>query len=171
MGKIYVDCGAHNGTSIQEFWNNGNIFLPRPDAKDYKVIAFEPNARIYDLERRFPTVQVIPAAVWTRDGKIIFKNQPKGMSSRPSIYKLRGDYRRVNFPCIDFAAFLKSLVCEYLVVKMDIECSEYHVLPWLLTQNIAHKIDELYVEWHEGAKVIREGFEACFLNYYRGDWP
>lgn len=53
-------------------------------------------------------------------------------------------------PTIDFARWLKSRFkpSDYVVLKLDIDGSEWRVLPHLEAANVTSLLDEVYVEWH-----------------------
>jgi hypothetical protein len=53
--------------------------------------------------------------------------------------------------CIDFSSWIAGNFAEsdYLIVKMDIEGSEYAVLDKMASDGTLGWVDELYVEWHE----------------------
>merc|ERR1712113_416271 len=63
--------------------------------------------------------------------------------------KLRPGAKGGN-PAFDVADFLRRRadVVDYVVVKMDIEGSEYDVLRHLLKEKVTNLIDELFVEFH-----------------------
>ena len=53
-------------------------------------------------------------------------------------------------PTIDFARWLKSRFkpSDYVVLKLDVDGSEWRVLPHLEAANVTSLLDEVYVEWH-----------------------
>lgn len=65
-----------------------------------------------------------------------------------------------------------------IVVKMDIEASEYDALDDLIQTNFIHKIDHIYVEWHSqffsaeklGNIRLRENKLKAFLSSKLTDW-
>lgn len=52
--------------------------------------------------------------------------------------------------CIDLAELINRYAEEdYVVVKLDVEGSEYNILPHLLKKGAFNKIDAIGVEYHE----------------------
>ena len=52
---------------------------------------------------------------------------------------------------LDFCDFLQKTCKEedYVIIKMDIEGSEFYVLPQLIEKNLFHLINDMSVEFHE----------------------
>ncbi len=78
-------------------------------------------------------------AAWLYDGTVRFCD--RGMGS------FLGDMCDQHVPCFDFSAWLATLPGD-VVVKMDIEGSEYELLDRMLEDGTAGKVKELLVEWH-----------------------
>jgi len=57
----------------------------------------------------------------------------------------------IKVKCIDFSEFLLGFDDDsYIIVKLDVEGAEYEILEHLINTNIITKINELYVEFHDG---------------------
>jgi len=150
---IYVDLGANEGNTVAEFLRRH----PR-----WRVYAFEPTPRLAaDLRTRFrqnPNVNIIEAAASNADGSATFY---PGIDSNQSSTLVTGKADipswRVNYSAgysvrtVDFAAWLDRHTAgnDRLIVKMDIEGSEYPVLDRLLQTGVIDRIQELRVEWHK----------------------
>ena len=53
--------------------------------------------------------------------------------------------------CINFSEFLKQFNDDdYVILKLDVEGSEYDILDQLIETKLITKINELYVEFHDG---------------------
>ena len=62
---------------------------------------------------------------------------------------------------------------DYIIVKIDIEGTEYPLIEHLIRQGTIHKVDHLTVEFHDkdfGGKPIgfqeKVGFYRTFMNIY-----
>jgi FkbM family methyltransferase len=71
---------------------------------------------------------------------------------------------RILVDCIDLAAWIKSNLKKenYNVLKLDIESSEYELLPHLLQHNVDEYIDKWYVEFHRGTTNFDQGVIDVF---------
>ncbi len=78
-------------------------------------------------------------AAWLYDGEARFCD--RGMGS------FIGDMCDQRVKCFDFSAWFAGLEGD-VVVKMDIEGSEYELLERMLDDGTAGKVKELLVEWH-----------------------
>ena len=74
-------------------------------------------------------------------------------------------------PTIDFARWLKSRFkpSDYVVLKLDVDGSEWRVLPHLEAANVTSLLDEVYVEWHTDDMGITQTYGVIGLA--RGLWP
>merc|ERR1719222_1789625 len=71
------------------------------------------------------------------------------MSSKPM--KGSGEKRKITVSSIDLAAFTQPYTAKlggFVMLKVDIEGAEFHVLRSLVASGEACKIDILFVEWH-----------------------
>jgi|GEM_PF-4111572 len=151
--KLFVDLGGHTGETIERF------FWEVPDAVDWDVISFEPLVYLYLMNNteRYRNVTVIPKAAWIENTDLQFyvdeSTKTRGIGSTALKGKLTGavNYKKpVKVKAIDFAEWLKNIQAEYdyIVVKMNIEGSEYVLMPQFIERNLLDKIDELYIEVH-----------------------
>ena len=64
--------------------------------------------------------------------------------------------------CIDFSQWVgvNFVKDDYIIMKMDIEGSEYKVLPKMIKDNTIQYIDELIIEWHSGMVLGYEDLHA-----------
>jgi hypothetical protein len=159
MRKVFLDLGAYYGDSINEFLNtpkhsNRQTFALRDDAAQYDIIAVEPCATNLKLQEHHPNITIIEKVAWVVDGMISFRMAKEGpftVASCVSHYPFIGDTRGteyVSMPSFDVAEYIRKLQCDYLVVKMNVESSEYEILPRMLEINAMRKVNELYLEFH-----------------------
>lgn len=151
--KLYIDLGANKGDTIAAFLQ---------DNPGHETWGFEANPELVKvLAERFSgsDVKIINAAVWTRNGKRkMFLGHPlsgtlvKGKKKMPQAPHFEIDYQTSALVrTIDFAEWLQENVDpgDLVVVKMDIEGAEYHVLQHLLATGAIDLIDELRCEFHQ----------------------
>lgn len=94
------------------------------------------------------TTEVIvqQAAAWTSDGEIRFEGSGLGGHVTDKSGRI--------VPCIDLAAFIRSLPDERIVLKIDAEGAEYDLLEHLIATNADIFLELAWIEWHPpGARV------------------
>ncbi|XP_060175438.1 uncharacterized protein LOC132606114 [Lycium barbarum] len=149
---IYVDVGARSYS-----WFNTQY--PKQN-KTFEVYAIEADKEFHE-EYRKKGVHILPYAAWLRNETLFFeitreqtrKNVEKGrgmgrVQSAQSSLNFLGDSDKILG--FDFAGWLMSLVEErnYLVVKMDVEGTEFHLITKLIESGAICLIDELFLECH-----------------------
>jgi FkbM family methyltransferase len=157
MSKIYIDCGAHTGRTVEAALQ-----------MDYDVIyAFEPNPAAllntnWDELFEDPRVEAINSAVWVEDGKMMIYREPKvhyetfGDSQGATLMdgKTSGgisyEEGMVEVNTINFASWLDKCIKpgDEVHLKMDIEGSEYVVLPACMAQGALSRISSIFIEFH-----------------------
>jgi FkbM family methyltransferase len=164
MKNVFLDLGTHYGQGLREFiekYKMNNL---------WRIHTFEANPVTYDVftkQYHQQTPWVIPhqKAVGYYNGTITVNMETPpgegatGMGS--SVIPLEewdpwGGKNHEPFkstaevPCIDFAEFIQKNFSkeDFIVIKMDIEGSEYETLKRLITTDVIDYIDDLYVEWH-----------------------
>ena len=161
--RLYIDVGAHLGKSVQK---------RRFRALDDLIYAFEPNEICrehpqWKANLKTPGVSLDPRAAWIRDGIKNFYINPDRPDSQSSSFfqeKVTGSLdleNPVNVKCVDFSKWLDQHVTEddHVVVKMDIEGSEYAVLHKMFEDGTIDLVDELMVEFH-GSKIGLKDYES-----------
>jgi len=104
-------------------------------------------------------IKIINAAVWIQNGTVdlygldesknIYSDGASIVDNHNSIYYKTRKNKASKVKSIDFSSFLnKYSYYEEIVVKMDIESSEYKVLDKLILDNTISLIDTLFVEFH-----------------------
>lgn len=153
MRKIFIDCGAHKATSVENFKSN------YPHSQDYEIFSFEGNGDFKNFFDEYPDVKLEIALVWKDDGEQTFYNSGKQGSS---VYESKA-YRRGNgarwassqvkaetVKTIDLDRWIKENFSEddYIILKMDIEGAEYEVLSHMIENGSTKYINKLFIEWH-----------------------
>lgn len=164
--KVFVDLGAHNGTTAQVWlglskrtcW--ASRFGPA-DHTGYEVHAFEPSEGAFAKLKKFademPSVHAYNACAWLHDGKIKFSSDEKeGQCNVIADLASKGAKRPViEKPCIDFPAWLRKNVKpeDHVALKMNIEGAEYDLLEAMFADDSIALVDELYVSFHHKPKM------------------
>ncbi|CAN4102131.1 unnamed protein product [Withania somnifera] len=155
---IYVDVGARRYSSSIGNWFNRKY--PKQN-KTFEVYAIEAQKEFHEEYRR-KGVNLLPYEAWLRNETLFFeisreqtrRNVEKGrgmgrvQSAQSSLNFVRDSDKILGF---DFAGWLMSLVEErrdYLVVKMDVEGNEFHLVNKLIETGAICLIDELFLECH-----------------------
>lgn len=171
MRKIFLDCGANNGCSIDLFKEK------YPLADEFNIYSFEPNP-FFRQELENKNVYFYDEAVWILDGfdDFYFDNRTLGkqIDNNPIKYfgstlikkKIEFLRRECNLnskkifrvKTIDFSNFIlkKFDKNDHIVLKMDIEGAEYEVLNKMIKDGSMDYIDIIYIEWH-GYKYDKDG--------------
>lgn len=144
---IVVDVGCHtwshlqpDGSYIYEDSIHPLVERFHPDT----LYGFDPSLN-NDEEYELGDTKVILStkAAWTEDGEIGFKPQRSRSRVGDGGYQVK---------CFDLAAFLEGLDDE-VVLKLDIEGSEYPLLMHLGSREVDRNLSLILVEWHEDARV------------------
>ncbi|KAL8548988.1 hypothetical protein ACS0TY_008035 [Phlomoides rotata] len=154
---IYIDVGARSyGSSIGSWFKKQ---YPKQD-KPFEIYAIEADNAFHDEYKTKKDVKLLPYAAWIRNETLFFEISRE--PSRTNKEKGRGMGRiqvvqsSINFMSInkirgfDFAMWLKSMVggMDYVVVKMDVEGTEFNLIPRLIETGAICLIDEIFLECH-----------------------
>jgi FkbM family methyltransferase len=150
MRNVFLDCGAHEATSLRAFFNH----YPQPDT--WHIWSFEPNTALnpfFELYRQYKLFQLENKAVWIYDGEIDFYLagvSPSGSTLFPDKTTWKVSKRPIRVPCIDFSAWVKRVFLpdDYIILKMNMEGAEYAVLDKMLQEGTIDLISDLYVSFH-----------------------
>lgn len=142
MRKIFLDCGAHNGCSIQMF---ANLF---PDHNEYEVYSFEcdegrfKQLSIKGLELDFFNFNPIKKAIWVSNGKKVFDGWQ--LKDTTSIDDKNG------VDAIDLSQFVLDNFSknDYIILKIDVEGAEYKVIDKMDNDGSLAYISKIYGELH-----------------------
>lgn len=140
MRKIFIDCGASDGGTVERF----RRLYPR--AEQYEIHAFEPDKRFPVI----PSVNFYRDAIWVEDGVVDFY---LGLPESSSLiqHKTTGELdtqhpKRVY--AVNFSRFIQQFPRHSVVLKLDIEGAEYAVLGKMISEETIHAVRELHVDWH-----------------------
>ncbi|WVZ56630.1 hypothetical protein U9M48_007126 [Paspalum notatum var. saurae] len=151
---VYVDVGARShGSSIGRWFRKQ---YPKQN-HSFEVFAVEADPAFHGEYATKKGVTLLPYAAWVRNETLAFeinqqgpgKKNGRGMGRiRPAGGASSGELRRV--PAFDLAEWLKRTVSEqdYVVMKMDVEGTEFDLIPRMLDTGAICLVDELFLECH-----------------------
>ncbi|KAK9723611.1 hypothetical protein RND81_05G012100 [Saponaria officinalis] len=157
---VYVDVGARSyGSSIGSWFKKQ---YPKQN-KTFDVYAIEADKSFYkEYAAKKKKVKLLPYAAWVKNETLFFEvnhdpgddAQEKGASGRGMgrIKPVQSDKdggvdKIIGF---DFAEWLKATVTEkdFVVMKMDVEGTEFELIPRLIETGAICLIDEIFLECH-----------------------
>jgi FkbM family methyltransferase len=150
--KVFIDLGAYNGDTI----NKAKKTIKNID----KYYAFEPYPDSFNvLKKNYETEDVIciNKAVGIRDEtnkmflhKKIKENPSYCVGNSLIKYKLNTSDEFIEVQTIDFNKFIETTFEEptRIILKVDIEGSEYELFNHLITSTKIKLIEKIYCEWH-----------------------
>ena len=163
---VYVDVGARSyGSSIGSWFKKQ---YPKQN-KTFDVYAIEADKAFHEEYRlKKKKVTLLPYAAWVRNESLMFEiNRDPGKEVEEDDKAKRGmgriqpaknsggggggSKREVNeIQGFDFAEWLKSTVTErdFVVMKMDVEGTEFDLIPRLFETGAICLIDEIFLECH-----------------------
>lgn len=153
---VYVDVGARSyGSSIGSWFKKQ---YPKQN-KTFEVYAIEADKTFHEEYKLKKGVKLLPYAAWVRNETLSFeithdpgaevKAGGKGMGRiQPAKSSSGGKVNRIQG--FDFAEWLKDTVTEkdFVVVKMDVEGTEFDLIPRLFETGAICLIDEMFLECH-----------------------
>jgi FkbM family methyltransferase len=178
----FICLGAHNGDMVRVLdkldtlkilgknyivWDEIHLFEPQPQHAD----------KLLKLQEQDKRVIYHPKAAYIKDGEMTFyiKNTLGGIGSTLDKGKTTGGTTEmVVVQTIDFIKWIEDTTTQedFIFLDMDIECSEYYILPKLITSTMGDRINFLSVEWHDGKSttwVNKEDSIKEDVNHYFGN--
>lgn len=176
--KIYLDVGSNIGVQVRKLFEpakfphakvkgifNQHFGTAVDRRNDICAIGFEPNrahtAMLTDIARVYTRLGwrtiFIPAAVAATDGDVLTfysENSTKNIYNwGASVFAHDGSLNvSYQVPTVDLAEFVLNLITfhepEVVVMKVDIEGSEYSVIPRMIKRDAFCNIDVAFIEWH-----------------------
>ena len=161
--KTLLDCGAHLGESVDKF----RTILP--DINEYKIYMFEPNIFMYDrisIDPKYNDCIKMRCAVSNKNcsGKLYgCTNYKENSGATIEKFKVECDNMDredcIDTEIINLSEFIKGnfSIDDKIILKLDIEGSEYDVLESLIKDGTITYISKLYCEFH--TKWFKEEFK------------
>ena len=147
--NIFIDCGAYDGDTIEEFKNWSKVAFP--DKSDWHIYAFEPNPKFYKTLSERTDIQFSNKAVWIKDEQLTFSVDLNDTPLGSSLMESKNTYERgqkIKVQAIDFSEWLKQFKNDFVVVKCDIEGAEFKVLEKMVADETDKIPYVLMVEFH-----------------------
>jgi FkbM family methyltransferase len=155
---VYVDVGARSyGSSIASWFKKQ---YPKQN-KTFDIYAIEADKHFHEDYKLKKGVKLLPYAAWVKNETLMFEingdpgkqvvDKGRGMGRiKPADLKFAGDGAEEKIQGFDFAEWMKSAVMEkdYVVMKMDVEGTEFDLIPRLFETGAICLIDELFLECH-----------------------
>ncbi len=150
--KVYIDLGSNHGLTVEDFMRDNSGFV---------AFAFEPAPQlaeeIRDKFKDNPAVTIFEAAAWIANDPVTF--YPGALSDESStLLTGKSDHSpwKIDYDngftvqAIDIAHWVLSNTTEddIVIMKMDVEGSEYRLLPHLIETGVVQRLKEIRVEWH-----------------------
>ena len=155
--RLFIDLGANIGQAHQFFKG----IYPN---KHYDYILVEPNKfcieKLKLLVDNNSNVKILQSAAWINKEQKLFYGIAESGNSTSLGASIIEDHETISYAIqkekavlvetFDFSEFLleKSMIYDEIVVKMDVESSEYDILERLIDNNNIRLIDRLFVEFH-----------------------
>lgn len=165
MKKIFIDCGANNGMSVDLFEKNFS------DHYEYEIHCFECNPVFAKTLKQKPNITFHNKAVWIKNEELKFYLGPNNSLSSSLIKeKITGNLDIKNpiiVQAIDLAEWIKTNYSpeDYIILKLDVEGVEYDILPHLIETKTLHYINELYGEIHLPRRIKKpHGSDIQLIN-------
>ncbi|CAA0836244.1 methyltransferases [Striga hermonthica] len=157
---IYVDVGARSyGSSIVSWFKKR---YPKQN-KTFEIFAIEADKTFYPDYKNKKGVTLLPYAAWVKNESLFFEinedpghkevEKGRGMGRIQPVQTSGGSKSSDNIDEIqgfDFAGWLKNTFSErdYVVMKMDVEGTEFDLIPRLFETGAICLIDEVFLECH-----------------------
>lgn len=155
---VYVDVGARSyGSSIVSWFKKQ---YPKQN-KTFDIYAIEADTHFHDQYKSKKGVTLLPYAAWVKNESLVFEiNQTpgdenvekgRGMGRIQPVKSGGGIVGSVDvIQGFDFANWLKTTVTEkdFVVMKMDVEGTEFDLIPKLIETGAICLIDEVFLECH-----------------------
>jgi FkbM family methyltransferase len=199
--KIFIDCGAHNGCSVRMFRkiiNNPNEHqslnqlhnLTKKDVGEFEIFSFEANPAFKELLEAIPGVTVFSKGVSAVDGTATFYETIVGKigSAASTFNATKRDWnvdqghkghKEIQVETIDLSNWIKTTFdkTDFIMLKLDVEGSEYEILQKMLDDNTLDYINVLAIEYHwhkcgvseeEHNRIVKE--VAAKVKYINDTW-
>lgn len=156
---VYIDVGARSyGSSIGSWFRKQ---YPKQN-KTFEVYAIEADKAFHNEYKMKKRIKLLPYAAWVRNETLLFEinhdpgksdvdDKGRGMGRIRHVSGAGGNGGEVNeIQGFDFAEWLKNTVSEkdFVVMKMDVEGTEFDLIPRLFETGAICLIDEIFLECH-----------------------
>ena len=165
MKNIFIDCGSNLGQGYEQVKSLQNI------DSNWDVFMFEPNPNCFESLKkkysRFENISIHKEGVYDRDGETEFHittdlngnlnkySQGSKISETLNMFvdrkRFYGYSKPIKVKLRRLSKFVNSLESNNIILKIDVEGSEYAIINDLIEQGSFINIKHLYVEFHNNA--------------------
>jgi len=172
MKKIrFIDCGANVGQSIDWFVNNFENL-----DNEISIDSFEANSELISILQQKvayidENITIHEKGIEVEDSTMNFYLQDWGAKTGSSLIKGKTSTNSENYLEVETIDICKWITdnCdfdnEHIILKLDIEGTEYKVVESLIENNLNEKITALLIEWTPVIKLK----ESKDFNYTEED--
>jgi FkbM family methyltransferase len=149
MKKVFIDCGAYDGSSIRKF---RNLFDPE---QEYTIHSFEPPSvhgeeKIKKLKETVASQKNVilhEKVVWIRNGTAIFYDSG---NAGASLLQMKTWENPTKVECVDLSSWIKENFSkeDHVILKLDVEGAEYEIIKKMDDDGTFELVDKLYGEIH-----------------------
>lgn len=181
--NVFVDVGGNKGDTLLAFYEKFDRVFEAPNTaawpgqptkpSSYEVFVWEPNPKHnekYDAIAKQYEFTLIHAAATTEDGFTYLDGFGGDNAVGATVLNHKGTSEKTGLKVEqkDFSKWLKEQFTtdDYLICKIDVEGSEYSILPKMIADGTLCLCDRLSVEWHAwiGRRSAREDFHLLHFN-------
>ena len=172
---VYVDVGAWSYGSSIVSWSKKKY--PKQN-KAFEIYAIEADKAFHEEYRSKKRVNLLPYAAWVRNKTLFFEitrdPSKKTVEKGKGMGRIRPVQTSMSYMCdvdkiqaFDFASWLKRTVSEkdFVVMKMDVEGTEFHLISRLIETKAICLIDEMFIKCHYN------GWQRCCLGVRSAKYP
>ena len=179
MRKIFIDAGCNEADSLKDFLS-GKMFPDVENPEQYEIIAIDVSPQFVTAIEKMCRLygafewQFLHRAVWTRDEPV---NCMFCKDNSVSSSVVTRDNKTARFYLdheglvdgMDFSIWIEDSFDkeDEIILKMDIEGAEFHVLPKMMEEATMLYINRLAIEFHHGWKKYGTKASRCYYTFLR----
>lgn len=150
MRKVFIDVGAYDGDTIEQFYNWYKLI---DNPLEYEIYGFEPNPEMFKAAKKKvghrQNVVLEESAAWVEDDEIEFAVDDIGST----VMKTKRNWEaspKITIKSFDFSKWLAANFTaeDFIVCKMDVEGAEFPILEKMIRDGTDKLVNELLVEFH-----------------------
>lgn len=162
--NVFIDCGTHYGQGLRNFISRFKMDDSwRIHTFEANPVTYEEYLKNYHWQNEYVNAHNVALSDFDGIAEINVETPPgEGETGQASsIISLdkwnpwggelkKNFHTKYNVPCWNLSRFVRENFCssDKLIIKMDIEGSEYDVLDQMIEEKTIEWIDHISVEWH-----------------------
>lgn len=157
MKKIFLDCGSNCGQGFEHFNSiygdeyEYHMFEANPNCQEFLIEKYGDRKNIIinkkavfnkDGEMKFHWATTVPTSV---GGSLIYEHNDKYHDPNDKNF-----YTEISVETVDIGRYIDELYenGSEIILKLDVESSEYDILESLIETKTIHKLKTIYCEFH-----------------------